>query len=151
MPRALLTCGLSALALGAAVEGQSRSVRAREELGQKLFDETEIGNPGFDFVQRCSGCHFVGKDPRGGGERFYAEDLERSLLPSMASGQQLETLRNTPTLLDLDLMGSYGWDGHYGSLEELLRADRLLKASPHTDQHFVEEWLLATMARARAA
>ena len=119
---ALLTLGLSTLVLGSAVEGQSRSVRARGELGQKLFDETEIGNPGFDFVQSCSGCHFVGKDPRRGGERFYADTLERSLLPSMGSGEQLETLRNTPTLLDLDLMGSYGWDGRYGSLEDLLRA-----------------------------
>ncbi len=37
------------------------------------------------------------------------------------------------------------------ALEGLLRADRLLKASPHTDEHFVEEWLLATMVRAEAA
>ena len=37
------------------------------------------------------------------------------------------------------------------ALEGLLRADRLLKASPHTDQHFVEEWLLGVMARAEAA
>jgi len=37
------------------------------------------------------------------------------------------------------------------ALEDLLRADRLLKASPHTDEHFVEEWLLATMVRAKAA
>jgi DNA polymerase-3 subunit delta len=35
------------------------------------------------------------------------------------------------------------------ALVDLLRADRLLKASPHTDEHFVEEWLLATMARAQ--
>lgn len=37
------------------------------------------------------------------------------------------------------------------ALDGLLRADRLLKASPHTDEHFVEEWLLATMVRAEAA
>ena len=36
-------------------------------------------------------------------------------------------------------------------LEGLLRADRLLKASPHTDYHFLEEWLLGLMARAVAA
>ena len=36
------------------------------------------------------------------------------------------------------------------AVADLLRADRLLKASPHTDEHFVEEWLLATMARAQA-
>ena len=37
------------------------------------------------------------------------------------------------------------------ALDGLLRADRLLKASPHTDHHFVEEWLLALMARAELA
>ncbi|MCH2465614.1 MAG: DNA polymerase III subunit delta [Gemmatimonadetes bacterium] len=37
------------------------------------------------------------------------------------------------------------------ALEGLLRADRLLKASPHSDQHFVEEWLLGLMSRAVAA
>lgn len=45
------------------------------------------------------------------------------------------------------------WPRHEidAALEGLLRADRLLKASPHTDEHFVEEWLLATMERATAA
>jgi DNA polymerase III subunit delta len=37
------------------------------------------------------------------------------------------------------------------SLEGLLRADRLLKSSPHTDLHFLEEWLLALWARAEVA
>jgi DNA polymerase III subunit delta len=37
------------------------------------------------------------------------------------------------------------------ALEGLLRVDRLLKASPHADHHFVEEWLLALMARAELA
>jgi len=37
------------------------------------------------------------------------------------------------------------------ALEGLLRADRLLKASPHTDLHFLEEWLLGMMTRAVAA
>jgi len=37
------------------------------------------------------------------------------------------------------------------ALEGLLRLDRLLKASPHTDEHFVEEWLLGLMVRAEAA
>ena len=45
------------------------------------------------------------------------------------------------------------WPRHEidAALEHLLRVDKLLKASPHTDEHFVEEWLLATMARAMAA
>ena len=34
------------------------------------------------------------------------------------------------------------------ALVGLLRADRLLKASPQSDQHFLEEWLLRVMSRA---
>jgi len=37
------------------------------------------------------------------------------------------------------------------ALEGLLRADRLLKASPLSDEHFVEEWLLSLLARKMAA
>lgn len=37
------------------------------------------------------------------------------------------------------------------ALEGLLRADRLIKASPLPDQHFVEEWLLSLLARKVAA
>ena len=37
------------------------------------------------------------------------------------------------------------------ALEGLLRVDRLLKASAHTDRHFLEEWLLEMLARREAA
>jgi DNA polymerase-3 subunit delta len=37
------------------------------------------------------------------------------------------------------------------ALEGLLRVDRLLKASPVSDEHLVEEWLLGLMARKAAA
>lgn len=36
------------------------------------------------------------------------------------------------------------------ALLELLRADRLLKASSQSDQHFLEEWLLGVISRAEA-
>lgn len=52
-------------------------------------------------------------------------------------------------------LGSQGrrWSGEEidGALEGLLRVDRLLKASPLPDEHFVEEWLLGLMARREAA
>ena len=38
-----------------------------------------------------------------------------------------------------------------GALETLLDVDRLLKASPHTDEHFLESWLLGLGVRAEAA
>jgi DNA polymerase-3 subunit delta len=37
------------------------------------------------------------------------------------------------------------------ALDGLLDVDRLLKASPHTDEHFLESWLLALRVRAEAA
>jgi DNA polymerase III subunit delta len=37
------------------------------------------------------------------------------------------------------------------ALEGLLRVDRMLKSSPHSDEHFLEEWLLGMLARAEAA
>jgi hypothetical protein len=38
-----------------------------------------------------------------------------------------------------------------GALEGLLRVDRLLKASPLSDEHLLEEWLLGLLARKAAA
>lgn len=37
------------------------------------------------------------------------------------------------------------------ALADLLDVDRLLKASPHTDEHFLESWLLSLRVRAEAA
>ena len=37
------------------------------------------------------------------------------------------------------------------ALKGLLDVDRLLKASPHTDEHFVETWLLGLRVYAEAA
>lgn len=46
-----------------------------------------------------------------------------------------------------------GWTAEEveGALADLLRVDRLLKASPMSEEHFVEGWLLARMAGAREA
>jgi DNA polymerase-3 subunit delta len=42
-------------------------------------------------------------------------------------------------------------DGIETALEDLLRVDRLLKSSPLTDVHFLEEWLMALVVRRAAA
>ena len=65
--------------------------------------------------------------------------------------------------IDHDLVG-HGDQGHGGKFFEqvigdfpghalagLLDVDRLLKASGHTDEHFLEAWLLGLMARREAA
>jgi DNA polymerase-3 subunit delta len=46
-----------------------------------------------------------------------------------------------------------GWtaDEVDAALDELLEVDRLLKASPHTDEHFLESWILGLTVRAEAA
>jgi DNA polymerase III delta subunit len=38
-----------------------------------------------------------------------------------------------------------------GALRGLLDVDRLVKASPHTEEHFLEAWLLAQRVAAEAA
>ena len=119
---------LLCLATSASLLAQSRTARAREELGERLFEETELNNPGIDFPQSCNGCHFFGDDPRGAGHRFYSDTLEKSFLPGMSSAERKRTLRNTPTLLDTDLMSRFNHDGRYGSMEDLLR-DKLCSSS----------------------
>ena len=119
---------LLSLATSASLSGQSRSDRAREELGKLLFEETELNNPGIDFPQSCNGCHFFGDDPRGSGHRFYSATLEKSLLPRMSTAEQKTTLRNAPTLLDTNLMSRLNHDGRYASMEDLLR-DKLSSSS----------------------
>ena len=117
------------LAVGAAAVGpQSRTSRAQQELGGALFRETVLANPGADFAASCDSCHRLGPDPRGGADHFYSDGTARSLMPGRGSVVQETTLRNTPTLLDLDHAPRLGLDGRYRSLEELVR-DKLV--SPH--------------------
>ncbi len=103
------------------LQAQGRTGRSRAELGAKLFAETEFNDPGNDFSRSCSDCHALGRDPRTGKERFYADSLDRSLLPGVATAQPEWTLRNTPTLIDTDLMTRFYYDGRYDSLEDLIR------------------------------
>lgn len=55
-------------------------------------------------------------------------------------------------LVDRILRQAKGWTPAEveSALDGLLRLDQLLKASPHTDAHFMEEWLLAREAKARS-
>ena len=125
--RAAVVAG-SLLILGAAAVGsQSRTSRAQQELGAALFRETVLANPGADFAASCDTCHRVGPDPRGGAAHFYSDGTPRSLMPGRGTVVQEMTLRNTPTLLDLDAAGRFGLDGRFASLDELLR-EKLVSA-----------------------
>lgn len=116
------------LALGAAaVLPQSRTSRAQRELGDALFGETVLANPGADFAASCDSCHRSGPDPRGGAEHFYTDGTPRSLMPGRGTVVQETTLRNTPSLLDLDHARVLGLDGRHPTLDELVR-DKLVSA-----------------------
>jgi cytochrome c peroxidase len=118
----------TALALMAgAVGSQSRTSQAELELGAALFRETVFANPGADFAASCDSCHRTGADPRGGAAHFYTDGTPRSLQPGRGTVVQETTLRNTPTLLDLDHASRLGLDGRYASLDDLLR-DKLVSA-----------------------
>jgi DNA polymerase-3 subunit delta len=67
--------------------------------------------------------------------------LEETLPPN-----QRWTLRKLPSQAR-----RWSPDDLEAALEGLLRVDRLLKASPISDQHLLEEWLLALLARKAAA
>ena len=117
----LLTGSLCLLVTGAAASGQ-RATRAQRELGQRLFAETALGNPGSDFQASCDSCHRTGTDPRGRGQLYYSDGEEVSLLPGYGSAAQETTLRNTPPLMDLELADRVGRDGRFETLEELMAA-----------------------------
>jgi cytochrome c peroxidase len=119
------TCAGALLTLAAtAAVPQSATSKAQSDLGAALFRETALSNPGSDFRASCDTCHKTGTDPRGGPDRFYSDGSARSLMPGHGSVRQETTLRNTPSLLDLDRAPRLGLDGRFASLDELL-ADKL--------------------------
>ena len=66
----------------------------------------------------------------------------RTRYPSTRSGWPVGVASQAKrwTLWEIDL-----------ALSSLLDVDRLLKASPHSDEHFVESWLLGLMVYSGAA
>ena len=101
-----------------AMETQKLSAPAR--LGRRLFYENRLSHPGANLTASCRSCHL----PRDAteGERVYADLRPRSVTPSNARGKKLETLRNTPSLLNVSRNTYFNHDGQFESLRELLRA-----------------------------
>src|SRR5688500_270347 len=95
--RVAALAGTLLLLVGVVGGAQSRTSRAQRELGDALFRETVLANPGADFAASCDACHRLGPDPRGGPERFYSDGTPRSLMPGRRSVVQETTLRNTPS------------------------------------------------------
>ncbi len=87
-------------------------------LGARLFYDNRLGNPGANLATSCRTCHVPGEAT--GNERRWADKLPLSVMPANDRGSKLETLRNTPTLLDCATEKSYPSDGEFDSLPAYL-------------------------------
>ncbi len=94
------------------------ALSARETLGSQLFHDTRFSSPRGDMETSCASCH-MRSDPLG--YRAFTERLSRSWLPGRNEDPGRETLRNTPTLLDLAGQPFIHLDGEFSSLEEQTR------------------------------
>lgn len=98
----------------AALAGLAPEVR----LGARLFFDNRIGNPGANLATSCRTCHVPPE--ASSGERMWADQLAFSVMPANDRGSKLETVRNTPTLLDIATGKSFPTDGEYNSLSSYL-------------------------------
>lgn len=83
-------------------------------LGARLYYDNRIGNPGANLATSCRTCHVPPE--AGDGSRMWADNLAFSVMPANDRGSKLETLRNTPTLLDATTEKSFPSDGKYDNL-----------------------------------
>lgn len=88
-------------------------------LGARLFNDNRLTNPGApNLSTSCRTCHVPPEASNR--ERQYTDSTALSVIPANALGSKQETLRNTPTLLDVTGETSFNADGEFTSLEELL-------------------------------
>lgn len=107
------------LALAAGEVGETpETVAARERLGERLFHETRFSSPAADMATGCVSCH---QPLDAAGDRAFTELLARSWQPWRADDPVRDTLRNTPTLMDVADAPRLHYDGEFGSLEEQAR------------------------------
>ena len=107
------------LALGAGdVAGADESLAARERLGERLFHETRFSSPAGDMATGCASCH---QPADAAGDRAFTELLARSWQPWRSDDPVRDTLRNTPTLMDVAEAPLLHYDGEFTSLEAQTR------------------------------
>ncbi len=91
---------------------------ARARLGEQLFQEERFSSSKGDMATGCASCH-MRSDPTG--DRAFTEDLSRSWRPWRRGDTGRDTLRNTPTILDLKDARYLHLDGEFLGLEQLSR------------------------------
>ena len=87
-------------------------------LGARLFNDNRMSNPRSNLAANCRTCHVPPEASNG--ELQYTNSRALSVIPANARGSKQETLRNTPTLLDVAAETSFNADGEFTSLEDLL-------------------------------
>ncbi len=112
MPFVLKMGALAALVV--AVLPCARAADPAVELGDLVFHDLRFSNPQGDLLTSCAMCH-TAADPQG--DRAFTEFLSRSWRPWRAEDPARETLRNTPTLLDLATSPRFHYDGEFDSIE----------------------------------
>ena len=122
----LLLFTSSALAQNVLEAAQEKELTPIELLGQRLFHDNRLSNPGSEFEASCNSCHIAPETP--GRDRMYADVLALSMMPSTTKNERSTTKVNTPTLDDVGLASVYNHDGSYDSLENLI-ADKI--TGPH--------------------
>ncbi len=97
-----------------AAEEPSAAVR----LGEQLFQDVSLVNPGSRLQTSCATCHHApsAEEP----SLVFSDDIVRSVIPANQKDIGLLTLRNTPSLLDVSADDSYYYDGRYDSLVALI-------------------------------
>ncbi len=93
-------------------------LKPEARLGARLFYDNRLGNPGANLATSCRTCHIPAEAT--GNKRRWTDKLALSVMPANDRGSKLETLRNTPTLLDATTEKSFPSDGEYESLPAYL-------------------------------
>ena len=87
-------------------------------LGARIYNDNRLSNPGANLASNCRTCHVPPE--ASSARRRYADSTPLSIIPANARGSKQETLRNTPTLLDVAAETSFNADGAFTSLQDLL-------------------------------
>jgi cytochrome c peroxidase len=100
------------------VKAELAKLSPEARLGARLFYDNRLGNPGANLATSCRTCHIPAETSSN--ERRWSDKLPLSVMPANDRGSKIETLRNTPTLLDVVVEKSFPSDGEFDSLATYL-------------------------------
>ncbi len=101
-----------------AVKAAFAALSPEARLGARLFFENRLSNPGANLATSCRSCHVP--PAASGDQRRWTDFTPLSVIPANDRGGKLETLRNTPSLLDVSTAAPYPLDGEFDTLDAYL-------------------------------